>query len=166
MTEAAVADWWARGIGIAALGISTLALTWNVFNAAWRDRARLRVGVSWGVMPNGLTENSDDWMWFIEAANVGRRPITVSGRGGVEFPTGQWLAFAGGSEHLPKRLEEGSRLIMWITERELIQAIGEQGSPPSHVVFKDDSGRTWRKRIPSKYTRRLGLLRTQKVTRR
>ncbi len=144
----AAADWWARGLGIAAFIVALVSVLWNIYSAGWRDRARLKLDMHWGMKPN--SDVADEWIWFIEAANTGRRPLTISSHGGLDFPNGRWLALAGGAEHLPKRLEEGESLTMWITESDLRRSLKEINLLPTHIVWPLGRQRH-RQRIPRKY---------------
>ena len=138
--------------------LAAVGALWNIYNTGIRDRARLRLSISMGTMQDPPHVRADEWVWFVEAANDGRRPLTISSAGGLEFPNGRYSAFTGGLKLLPKRLEEGDKVMMWCKETALKEAIDKHGILPTHIRFSDDVGRTHRKRIPAQYRQPLGRL--------
>ena len=138
--------------------LAAVGTLWNIYNTGVRDRARLKLSIGRGTVQGSPHVRPDEWVWLAEAANAGRRPLTISSAGGLEFPNGHYSAFSGGFELLPKRLEEGDKVVLWCKETALKEAIDKHGILPTHIRFSDDVGRTHRKRIPAKYRQLLGRL--------
>ncbi len=152
-------DWWARGIAIAAATLSLVALGWNVYNAAVRDRAKLAIKpriamVGWA--PDTLACLS------VEVSNTGRRPITLSnctfdcggGRHVYLMPGsvtkyGHLGALIDETHKMPKRLEEGESHTFLYPIHEIKDADrkAEETGGLTGVFVSDGTGRIRKERF-------------------
>jgi len=148
----------------AAIGsVAAIGTAWNIYHSAFRDRARLRLSLATGITQDVPSVRSNEWLWMIEAQNFGRRPLTISGHGGLELANGRWVVFTGVFEQLPRRLGENQKVTFWIYEVSLQKALREQGLLPTRIRLTDDGGSTHKRRIPAKYRRQLASLKQREV---
>lgn len=152
------ADWWARGIGIAATFLSLLALGWNMYSGVFRDRAKLAIKVSYaqvGWSPSALS------CIAVEALNTGRRPLTLQnctfdtdhGRHLFLLP-GTWTEYGTlgrgieESHKTPKRLEEGESHTFFFPLAAIQKAARNDDSINIRGVYvADGTGRKWRESL-------------------
>lgn len=153
-------DWWARGIAGAALLVSVASLIWTIYHSVWRDRARLNVEASLSVLGFGTHTKT---CVSIEAANNGRRPITVAGCS-IDIGGKKLLTYTPGlalkdpllgplvddSHKMPKRVEEGEAHT-WFFPISVLAAAAAENAPMTmkRAVVRDATGRRWRKGMPS-----------------
>lgn len=152
-------DWWARGIGVAALLIALGGLAWNLCHTAVRDRAKLAIEVSLSIVGWGPRTIS---CVAVEAFNVGRRPLTVAN---CTFDTGhkRRLFFMPGmaltdpllgslvdeSHKVPKRLEEGASHNFLFPMSALQKSMaGDPSVELKRAVVKDGSNHEWKRPVP------------------
>ena len=145
-----MADWLA--IYGAAIGSSAAAgVAWNIYNSAFRDRARLRILFGREFRPSDeapftiLSPDPAYWSeteaWYpsserravVSVTNVGKRPITVM-EAGVEFPNRVRAAFEPGNT---AQLKEGEILVFSISEDSLGEIL--RGGVPRYVYAMDAS---------------------------
>jgi hypothetical protein len=124
------------GIAIAGLAIASLNAGWTIYAQGMRDRSGLRLK-DWPTTQVGNPPNNQ-WVFSIEAANVGRRPITIES-GGLELPKARWLAFTAGYP-LPARLQEGEKVTLWTEQQHLLSRLSLDAFP-RRVIFNDSTGR-------------------------
>lgn len=155
----AAADWWARGLGIAALTASLGALAWNMYNAILRDRAKLVIEVSLSVVGWGTRTMT---CVSVEVFNVGRRPNSVAGcifriskNRNLTFVPGLALkdpllgSLIDESHKMPKRLEESQSHKFYYPESALRESLAEDPSfALERAVIRDGANRRWSKRVP------------------
>ena len=143
-------------LAIALCGLLVAVITggWNIFRDGFRDRARLKLTMWRGQFARWAGIPDSPWLpkpgaaaVFVKAANVGRRPITITGGGGVQFSSGAQAVFTVPMWILPKKLEEGDEITLCTTEVSLREAVQKSGVP-THIWFRDASDRMHRKRIP------------------
>ena len=122
---------------------------WTLYQQGFRDRARLRMELTHSIRAHPISGEPGPWLLMLDAANVGRRPITIS-TGGLACPDGKTLVFTAESNPpLPARLEEGQSVSIWVGEEGFFrQAVSEGLVPPTHLVVRDAAGRRHRKAIP------------------
>jgi len=158
MEEAANAvDWWARGIGVAALVLALLGLAWNVYNSVHRDRAHLKVGNKIAIIGGGIGGEPLRCL-CVKVSNTGRRPITLSGCV-VDVGSNQSMTFFPGavvkygplgihideSHKMPKRLEEGESHEFLFLVDGLRDGLAQDAKfKPIASVVKDGTGKPWR----------------------
>ena len=156
-------DWWARGIGLSALGVALLGLGWTIYNAVFRDRARIRARVATGGVQNYPGVDGEQWLWFIEVMNQGRRPISISSLPGLELPNGRYLVFNSRFGEA-KPIQEGEKAIFWTYESALSSGLKREGHIPNRILIKDDAGRDYRRRIHRKYLKLIRQLVSEEVS--
>jgi hypothetical protein len=137
---------------------AALGALWNIYSGI-RDRARLRIGVSFSLMHSGTS--SLDCVG-VEVSNTGRRPTNIQscavraadGRRlfymhGAAQQYGGLGAFVDRSHQLPQRLNEGElHTIFWPLEA-LKQSVRDD--PTLRLMWvevTDAGGRKWRGRFP------------------
>ena len=127
--------------------ISTIALIWNIVRGL-QDRKKLKVEAYIGVM---LPGDSSKKVFYVVMTNIGRRPVFVSGWGGLrKKEKGEKIRKVGifaVARNLPKMLKEGEYNIEYI----------EDFSFFSHNIREvhawDSTGKKWK--INRKNLRRL-----------
>ncbi len=143
-------------LAIAICGVVVAAATagWNIYRDGFRDRARLKLSMyrgyfmRWaGMPPQPGVPSPGTPVIFVKAANVGRRPLTITGGGGVDFPDGMHSTFTSPPLALGKRLEEGEEITLCNPEDDFQEKVEEHGVP-THIWFADASDKRHRKRIP------------------
>jgi len=151
-------------IAVAGLVVAALTAAWNIYREGFRDSARLKLSMSrgyfakWAGMPPDPTLPSPDTpLVFVKAVNVGRRPITITSGGGVEFPDGSWGMFTAPVHALPKKLGEGDKVEFYNPEESLRRLVQQHGIP-THIRIADASDKRHRKRIPRSLHRWLQAL--------
>ena len=138
--------------------IAAIGTAWNMYDRRFRDRARLRLNLATGFVQDRPDIKSNEWLWFLEVQNFGRRPLTISSLPGLAFPNERFSVFTGTFEQVPKRLDEGSKITFWLYERALRKVLKEQGMLPNRILLKDDAGDSHTRRIARKYLRQLKKL--------
>ena len=139
--------------------MSLIAVGWNIFNAAWRDRAKLSLEVNLHVL--GLVGHTVTCVG-VKAMNKGRRPLTLTW---CNFDTGNGnkLSYSPGlafkdpilgptvddSFRMPRRLEEGERHTFYFPEMVIQDAVRED----STIVLKkaivyDGTEKEWSEEVP------------------
>ena len=150
-------DWWARGVGLAALLIALGSLGWNIFNAVVRDRAKLAVECSFSVLH--WEGNVVDCIG-VGASNVGRRPISLQaatlnaddGRKlhqiqGTFTRYGQVGLLIDESHKTPKRLNEGETHTFFFPVEGLREAIRQDSIRIAVAEVRDGTGHKWHKKL-------------------
>lgn len=147
-------SWVTLAIAICGLAVAAATAGWNIYRDGFRDRARLRLNLSrgyfgkWaGVPPQPGLPPPGEPVVFVNAVNVGRRPVIIAGGGGVEFPADVRAMFTAPPPELRKRLEEGDDVTLYTTEDSFRELIQEHGVP-THIWFRDTADKTHRKPIP------------------
>jgi hypothetical protein len=142
------------GIALGGLVMAAATAGWNVYRDGFRDRACLKLSLSrgsfakWaGVPPEPTLPSPDTPLVFVRAVNVGRRPITITSGGGVEFPDGSWGMFTAPLHALPKKLGEGDKVEFFNPEESFRRLVQEHGIP-THIRITDASDKVHRKRVP------------------
>lgn len=112
----------------------------------WRAKTpRVRVKTSMGFLDLGLG-NVSDAMVFVEAANPGQRPITLSSVGFIlPLERKVYLRQPQGSMRIPCELAPESACQVWIDARELAQLLRSNGFSGKVKVlgfYGDQVGRT------------------------
>ena len=147
----ATADWWARGLGAAALVIAAIGLIWNIWSAVWRDRPLLKLRIDRGQL---LRDSDGDQLvnWGVEgdvlfarAVNRGRRPLRVLS-GGLQSGEKKLLVKGG---TLPATLGESEEITLWIERGQLATELqANAGGVPTQYWFLDSGQQYHRGRIP------------------
>ncbi|HEY8766935.1 MAG TPA: hypothetical protein VIP09_06695 [Dehalococcoidia bacterium] len=139
LAEQANADWWARGIGIAALLVSAIAFGWRVFEWWRSERVRFRVVGTAGTikLSQGLGQH---WLYqgprqpsyqvAVTVANQGRE-ATIDEAGFLP-PPGRSdglsrIALGPQPGQLPKRLKRGEYELIWGHPRDEMLALVVEG---------------------------------------
>src|SRR3989304_870647 len=135
-------------VAIYAALIATVALAWNIYSIL-RDRPRAKVKVSFGhiVDPSGRSPTQI----VFEAANVGRRPFTLTGVGIVLPKMGRRnLGTILAPGDFPCKIGEGEKhscLFGLEVLKEEVRKL-EIRTPPEYAWFSDATGRLHKGRIP------------------
>ena len=154
-------------LGAVGSGVGLLLGGFRLYTAVVRDRARIRTKLATGAIQNVPGIRSDEWVWFIEVINHGRRSVTLSSFAGLEYPKpgivkfgkrSRWVVFTNCVEQLPKTLGEGEKITFWVYEDALVKGLREEGGVPHRVLVKDNAGHSFRRRIERKYLRLLSKL--------
>ena len=123
-----------------------LGAVWSIWHGIIRDRPRLRAKVS-TMYADSIAKN--EWLWSIDIMNYGRQSVSMSSAPGLLFRDGWYMPFInrlGDKENIGA----GEKVTWWISETGLVKGLRNKGALPHRIVFKDDGGNNYRRRINSK----------------
>lgn len=123
------ADWWARGIALAALSVALLGLGVRVVEVAVRlieGASRVKVKLDNGFL--AYPDELSDLMLLLEAGNIGNRTVTLSGEG-FELPDRKTMVFPApqGNVTFPHDLEPGKNCTIWVEAWRVARSLKEAG---------------------------------------
>ncbi len=123
-------DWWARGIGIAALVLVVLQFGWRLTEWRVAGRGLLRVSGSAGLIKTGPAgpvlargeRFGKSELVIVDIVNVGRRSVFVTGAGFLDRASDRRLLrlTSGKPETLPQKLEPGQRTMQFAGADEFV----------------------------------------------
>ena len=101
-----------------------------------RDKVRLKVKISQGFLT--YTDHlGDKDQIFIEAINVGRRPVTLSGAG-LTLKNGKQLVLMRHENiSFPYELQEGKSVQFWVDKNYIFQEATKAKTKISHAWYRD-----------------------------
>jgi len=142
-------------VGLLNLGLKAIEV--------WRDRATIKIRFSEGHMMylgappiTAPPHRPEDPLAFLHVWNTGRRPTTLSGAG-ITFKDGSPWEFVGDRENLPRRLDEGNHVTLWMRQESLNKQIWEHGMP-KYFWAQDATGKKHKSRIPQELRSRFEQL--------
>lgn len=116
-------DWWARGIGVAALVIAIGGFAWRVFEWWLTNRPRIRVKGSACTAVSGnrfyYGDSFSPTHFSVAVVNIGKRPITVTSVGFEEIRLPltrrrtRYYLFTGIPGQLPTRLDQAQDVTVY-----------------------------------------------------
>ena len=109
----------------------------------FRDKAKIKVKISQGFLTYG-DHLGDDTQIFIEAVNIGRRPVTLSGAG-LTLMNGKQLVFIRPElVSFPYELEEGKSVQVWIGKTCTFQEAAREKTRVTNGWYRDATGRVYK----------------------
>lgn len=105
-----------------------------------RDKVRVKVKISQGFL--AYTDHlGDKDQIFIEAINVGRRPVTLSGAG-LTLKNGKQLVLMRHENiSFPYELQEGKSVRFWVDKNYIFQEATKAKIKISHAWYRDATGK-------------------------
>lgn len=111
-----------------------------------RDRGRIKVKLSQGFLAYGPNLGKDVQI-FIEAINVGRRPVTLSGAG-LSLKNGrQVVAIRPEPINFPYELQEGKSIQIWMDKNDIFQDVAKEKTKITYAWYRDATGRVYKTRF-------------------
>lgn len=105
-----------------------------------RDKARVKVKISQGFIAYG-DHLGDKVQIFIEAINVGRRPVTLSGAGLALKNGKQLVVMRPEIISFPYELQEGKSVQVWVDKNYIFQEVTKGKTKITHAWYRDATGK-------------------------
>jgi hypothetical protein len=131
--------------------IGAAVTLWNV----WRDRAKIRVKISYALIPHSLMSRMRSG-FSIVIYNFGRRKVVID-KVYLKFSDGESLIFlsdfnfVGGTSGLPRNLEEGESHTVIILAGKISQSLLQKKAYPVAAIFCDALGREYKVKTKQKF---------------
>lgn len=105
-----------------------------------RDKARVKVKISQGFLAY-KDHLEDNVQIFIEAINVGRRPVTLSGAG-LALKNGKQLVLMRPEIiSFPYELQEGKSVKVWVDKNYIFQEVTKEKTKITYAWYRDATGK-------------------------
>lgn len=108
-----------------------------------RDRGRIKVKLSQGFLVYG-PRLGEDVQIFIEAINIGRRTVTLSGAG-FSLKNGRQIVVINPEPiNFPYELQEGKSIQIWINKNDIFQEAAKEKTKIAHAWYRDATGKVYK----------------------
>ena len=108
-----------------------------------RDRGRIKVKLSQGFLAYGPNLEKDVQI-FIEAINVGRRPVTLTGVG-FSLKNGRQLVIIKPEPiNFPYELQEGKSIQVWVDKNDIFQDATREKTKITCAWYRDATGKIYK----------------------
>jgi len=136
----------------------TAAVIWKGIDY-YRDRTYIKVKVQWAYRYCGVPGFTPEEDVCLTAINKGRRPVTISSAG-ICLSKHALIPYIGNQDELPKRLEEGQDLDLYIEFSKLKDGLTEYSKKKGkveikYVFFRDKTDRLYKVKVPKEMKKKL-----------
>ena len=108
-----------------------------------RDRGRIKVKLSQGFLAYGSNLGKDVQL-FIEAINVGRRPVTLTSVG-FSLKNGKQLVIIKPEPiNFPYELQEGKSIQVWVDKNDIFQSVPREKTKITCAWYRDATGKIYK----------------------
>jgi hypothetical protein len=108
-----------------------------------RDRPKIQLKIFEGLLVYG-NNLGDNTQIFIEAINVGRRSVTLSGAG-LTLKNGKQITIIKSEiVNFPYELQEGKSVQVWINKNDAFRDAGEEKTKITYAWYRDATGKIYK----------------------
>jgi len=111
-----------------------------------RDKTKVKVKLSQGFLSYG-DHLGDDVQIFIEAINIGRRPVTLNGAGLALKNGRQVIIIRPEAVNFPYELQEGKSIQVWVDKNYVFQEVTKEKTKVTYAWYRDATGKTYETRF-------------------
>lgn len=112
-----------------------------------KDRAKIKVKISNGLLGYG-DRLGDNVQIFIEAINVGRRPVTLKGAGFSLKNKENIVILRPEPINFPYELQEGKSVQIWTDRDGLLRDAAKENTRITHAWYRDATGKIYKTKFP------------------
>jgi len=124
--------------------VATLSVFISLLNYL-RDRSGIKVKLSEGFVGDwGNWSNSENLQIFIEAINIGRRPVTLNGVGFSLKNGRQVIVTRPELINFPYELQEGKSIQTWVDKNDIFQDVARQKTKITYAWYQDATGKVYK----------------------
>ena len=122
--------------------VSTIAIIFNILSYL-RDRSKVKVKISQGLL--GYSHHTENNLQiFIEAINIGRRLVTLTGVGFSLKNRKNLYILEPKSIRFPCELQEGKSVQVWTDKKTLLRDVRKEKTSIQHAWYKDATGKFYK----------------------